>query len=464
MNLAFVLLTLATPARDCMVIHLPARTPAELSEGTLRGMSEAYITEVELGPLGTSSVEDPFTGHACRFAVTLAWDDVDEPKRMISTLFDRDHPYVPIPPAVVVYHPKKAHKAIRTAAIKLNAMVASRLTFVPEVAPRPPETTAVELAPPPAEGGLGWNRKTVAWFSGGVAVLAAAGTTVFWLQTDETYDQHQTLCPGGECNLLTYSDGRELQQQGERQQAWRTGFLVSALVTGAISASLFTFDGLDALFSTADVHPPPTPTPAGRCAASIDCPGDRVCSGGRCMMRPAKKESDGTFVVAGIVAGTDRRPVLDASVLISGFESSPLQVDLETGEFFSWPIPFDRDAVTLVISAPGYQTVERVVQPGVAGERVTVRVELLREGARETGTLAGSLKDAETGNSLRGKIFIPALDLKVRSSSNGEFSIDVPPGRYQILISSPERHTQVTEIKIRATERVLLNIALEREH
>ncbi|MFO8100328.1 MAG: carboxypeptidase-like regulatory domain-containing protein, partial [Salinibacter sp.] len=85
--------------------------------------------------------------------------------------------------------------------------------------------------------------------------------------------------------------------------------------------------------------------------------------------------------------------------------------------------------------------------------------------AAQTGTVAGTVTDAESGESLPGvNVVVDELDLGAATDPDGAYEIsDVPAGTYTLRVSFVGYKTFETEITVEADEDVTQNIELESE-
>ncbi len=199
------------------------------------------------------------------------------------------------------------------------------------------------------------------------------------------------------------------------------------------------------------------------CSTDSDCADGQSCAGGLCAtvtIEPAP-----TFSIrGGVFDRTSGDPVGNANVSFSGVDGSALAVDYRSGTFVSWPLESGDGLVKVVASAPGYRPAEQTVPKGREGEvkEITFKIQSLGETA--TGEIKGSLKDARSGRPVRrGQIFIPILNQRIKTDSEGKFSATVKAGRYQVLVSAKRFVTQKKEIEIRAGDTVILNLDMSRK-
>ena len=170
-----------------------------------------------------------------------------------------------------------------------------------------------------------------------------------------------------------------------------------------------------------------------------------------------------TYVIEGVV--TDRvtgQPIPDASVQI-GNAASPMAVDRKTGEFKSWPLPVGQGLVEVRVDAPGYRGVKEMTPQGGDGEVRKVALQLDPANVPLTGEIRGKIANAKTGRKVSADVFVPALKIKVQSDKNGEFSVTVTPGEYDVIISAKGLVSQKKRLKVRPGDVLILNVDMSAE-
>lgn len=218
-------------------------------------------------------------------------------------------------------------------------------------------------------------------------------------------------------------------------------------------------------------YPEPVAIQRG-CHADSACGTGQVCRDEICVLievqvREVEKEvvrEATSFTVTGNVSDSaDGSPISSASVLISGYDKTPLTVNYKTGAFHSFPIPTGKGLLKIVVSAPGYQPIEKVVPRGQADEDVNVEITLITDSKPATGIVRGNLKDGRTGAIINdGSVFVPTLQRKVAVDDKGNYELTVKVGEYDILINAKHYDTQRKHIVIHEGDVIILNIDLQR--
>ncbi|MEL6759035.1 MAG: carboxypeptidase-like regulatory domain-containing protein [Myxococcota bacterium] len=230
------------------------------------------------------------------------------------------------------------------------------------------------------------------------------------------------------------------------------------------------------LFARVGIHlnppkPPPiqqaAPAPrSSQCDSEADCSEGSVCDAGSCVRIKTETQIVETapdmFRIMGSVLNQAGEPLGRARVRVSDHPETLLAVDYKSGQFRSMPLAVGEGLVELSAEAPGYRTATQQLQRGSKDAQLTATFKLKSLGQDAVGEIKGSLKDARSGRSIKGQIFIPALNRKIRVDTSGVFSARVKANRYQILISSRGYITQKKDIEIRAGDTVILNVDLSR--
>jgi hypothetical protein len=247
----------------------------------------------------------------------------------------------------------------------------------------------------------------------------------------------------------------------------------SVRITGAPSATS-KFPGLPPweAFLQLSFHPgaaPAKPEPEAepavvgpdRCDDRKPCREHFACVEGACL--PVKEvvrevvKTPPTFVISGGVTDlTTGAPIREATIRISGSDSALLTDD--QGTFVSWPIGVDDGLVRVSAIAPGFRQAQQELTKGPAGETRGVSFELVPLGKKVNGTIRGSLRDKGTGMPVVGTLTIPGAGKKVFTTVEGNFTVDLPAGRHQLLITATDMKPQEKRLTIGPGEVVILNI------
>ncbi len=170
--------------------------------------------------------------------------------------------------------------------------------------------------------------------------------------------------------------------------------------------------------------------------------------------------SPDTFKIHGKIVSTDtKKPIPGAVIDIAG-EATHISPDPATGEFTTWALTIGEGLYQIKTTAGGYLMNEITVAPGKKDEIKEIVIALQPVTGRQGGIMKGSLKNAETGATLAGTVFIPSLEKQIPTDANGQFQFNVPIGNYPVLITSPGYITQKKEIQVRHGDVIIINIDL----
>lgn len=201
------------------------------------------------------------------------------------------------------------------------------------------------------------------------------------------------------------------------------------------------------------------------CTQASECGAGMTCHAGTCavvteIVRVEQVvRAQATYRISGKVTNRNTHAPLDsANVAISGYETSPLVVNRNSGEYVSFPLPCGEGLVQLTAIAEGFHQEQKTVQKGSDQQIMTVDFALQPASELIPAELRGSIKDAENGHPIQGSVFIPVLNLKINADEKGYFRTTVSPGRYELLITAPQYLTQKKEIHLRGGDSVILNV------
>jgi hypothetical protein len=110
----------------------------------------------------------------------------------------------------------------------------------------------------------------------------------------------------------------------------------------------------------------------------------------------------------------------------------------------------------IVVSAPGFEAGERSVEL-VAGSRPELRVEL--KALPPPSQVRGVVRTF-AGVGLVAKIRVEPLGAEVVTGGDGRFSVDVPPGSYEVVIEASGYRPQRRKVTVDAQGVVILNAEL----
>lgn len=205
------------------------------------------------------------------------------------------------------------------------------------------------------------------------------------------------------------------------------------------------------------------------CDEDDDCGEGQRCLEERCVLIREREvvsevtKTAPTFSVRGVVADEESgEAVGNARVVVSGFDGPELAVSYKTGEFVTWPIPTGEGLLRVAATAPGFEEQSQTVPRAAAGQLVDLNFSLKKLGTTTKGTIKGSVKDSRNGDPIKGStVFIPVLNLRIKTDPGGAFAEQLAAGRYQIMISAKGYQTQAKEIEIQPGDTLILNVDLK---
>ncbi len=74
--------------------------------------------------------------------------------------------------------------------------------------------------------------------------------------------------------------------------------------------------------------------------------------------------------------------------------------------------------------------------------------------------LRGSVRDARTGNAVHAQLTVASTGQIAKTQDDGAFALELPAGRYQVIISAPTYVTQTKALELAPGEVVVFNIDL----
>ncbi|MEM9490732.1 MAG: carboxypeptidase-like regulatory domain-containing protein, partial [Myxococcota bacterium] len=169
-------------------------------------------------------------------------------------------------------------------------------------------------------------------------------------------------------------------------------------------------------------------------------------------------------VVAGTVVDDGDVPVADAEVTLarSGIGAGGEPTEPRTtrsdasGRFRFGDVP--PGALDIAVTRDGYVAAERTLTVAEAEQReitVTLTAEL------PPGQLRGTIRSFR-GQGVRARLVIEPGGLTVDSSDDGTFSLDIPPGSYQVTVSADGYAAQTRPVEVEEGGVTVLNIDLRR--
>ena len=200
------------------------------------------------------------------------------------------------------------------------------------------------------------------------------------------------------------------------------------------------------------------------CEANAECSSGETCQNKTCRLPPVvvQREAATYFIEGVVVDKVTGDPIRDASIRI-GDAVSEITVNSGTGAFKSWPLPVGDGLVKLYVRAPGYRETTDVVSKEAAGKVKKVTLALESTDRPVTGEIRGVVQNGKTGKPMQAKVFVPVLSRQVETDNKGRFSLIVPPGEYDLLITVSKFVTQKKRIKVRAGDAVILNVDMSSE-
>jgi hypothetical protein len=160
---------------------------------------------------------------------------------------------------------------------------------------------------------------------------------------------------------------------------------------------------------------------------------------------------------------------LDVDVLTEdGHPLSDARVEISSGgETWSLPhVNLQRYRLTgiralelvLRVSADRLSTVTETIQlaPGAAR-----RVEVRLAPAAPTGQIRGLVRSFD-GKGLAARVRVEPLGLKLQSDARGSFQVEVPPGKYKVVLEAPGHGPQTRDVDVGEDGVVILNADLRR--
>jgi hypothetical protein len=114
--------------------------------------------------------------------------------------------------------------------------------------------------------------------------------------------------------------------------------------------------------------------------------------------------------------------------------------------------------LVLRVSAERLGTVTQTIQlaPGA-----TRHIEVRLAPAAPTGQLRGLIRSFD-GKGLAARVRVEPLGLKLRSDARGSFQVEVPPGKYKVVLEAPGHAPQTRDVEVGEDGVVILNADLPR--
>lgn len=163
---------------------------------------------------------------------------------------------------------------------------------------------------------------------------------------------------------------------------------------------------------------------------------------------------DAPAKLAGRIVDGEGRPITGARVTLA---SRSTTIEIAASEAGRFSTEYAGGVATVTVGAPEYQpnTVEITVAAGAAGE---VEVVLLR--AVRQGQLRGQVRSF-AGKPLSATVTVTgATTLTAQTDADGNFTLDLPEGTFDVTIESPGHAVQRRKITIKLEAVAVLNIDL----
>jgi len=113
--------------------------------------------------------------------------------------------------------------------------------------------------------------------------------------------------------------------------------------------------------------------------------------------------------------------------------------------------------IALAISAPGFAPADEAASV-VAGRRTQVDVSLKPEG--QSATLTGVVRSASTGEPVPAQLEVVETNARAQVDGQGVFRVDVPGGKYTVVISAPGYLKQTKQLTVKPSDRAIFNVVL----
>ncbi len=156
-----------------------------------------------------------------------------------------------------------------------------------------------------------------------------------------------------------------------------------------------------------------------------------------------------------VVTGPDGEPLSDAEVVLerAGQRQQVPLYNLSTYRLAEVEYGPGR----VIVTAERLQT--RELEVHVDRDPIEVSVQL--EAAAEVGQIRGLVRSF-SGAALSARITVQPLGLRLKTESDGSFAVDVPPGKYEIVVQAAGHQSQRRRVEVAADGVVVLNADLRR--
>ena len=171
--------------------------------------------------------------------------------------------------------------------------------------------------------------------------------------------------------------------------------------------------------------------------------------------RPAEPVVTLTARVEVEVRGPDGERISDAVVKLKRGEE---ELELPHQNLGTYGLDdVQQGSATVIVQADRLQT--RTLQIDVGEGPVTLTAQL--DAAAETGQIRGLIRSF-SGAALSARIFVEPGGTELRTAKDGSFSVDVAPGKYQVVVEAPGHQSQRRRVEVTADGVVILNADLRR--
>jgi hypothetical protein len=152
-----------------------------------------------------------------------------------------------------------------------------------------------------------------------------------------------------------------------------------------------------------------------------------------------------TQTISGVVLGDKGEPIADATVTV-GDKSVQTAAD---GSFSIPDVPGGKQSVT--VKAPGYE--DGTLDANGAGTKITVKH------AIKPGQLRGLVRSF-AGKPLAATVRVEPLGVETKTDADGVFTVDVPPGSYEVVVTAPGFAQQRRKMQVEENGVTILNADL----
>lgn len=118
--------------------------------------------------------------------------------------------------------------------------------------------------------------------------------------------------------------------------------------------------------------------------------------------------------------------------------------------------------VQISATQAGYKNAEEIAQIAL-GQESAVTLKLSPAKARVPGVIRGQIRSTLKKRPVAALLRIPQAQLEVRADADGQFSVRIAPGAYQVIISSPGYAAQTRQVTLHDGDRVIFNVDLQPE-